>query len=80
MADKAKKPAPAPADDSTAVGATSATPVDPQTTSPTIDTEAGVTMGDGIRHLHSLSKGDEDYINGDPGKDDSVQKPEQDKL
>jgi hypothetical protein len=76
MADKKKK-----ADDTPgAVGATSATPVDPQTTSPTIDTEAGVTMGDGIHHLHSLSKGDEDYINGDPHKDDSVPKPEQDKI
>jgi hypothetical protein len=68
-------------DDTTgAIGATAANPIDPATSSPTIDTEAGVTMGDGIRHLHSLSKGDEDYINGDPHKDDSVQKPEQDKL
>ncbi|SNS01284.1 MULTISPECIES: hypothetical protein [Hymenobacter] len=31
-------------------------------------------------HLHSAAKGDEDYINGDMHKDDSVQKPEQDKL
>jgi hypothetical protein len=44
------------------------------------DPEAGITMGDETYHLHSLAKGDEDYINGDPHKDDSVQKPEQDKL
>jgi hypothetical protein len=44
------------------------------------DPEAGVTMGDNTYHLHSLSKGDEDYINGDMHKDDSAQKPEQDKL
>ncbi|RYU81602.1 hypothetical protein [Hymenobacter persicinus] len=77
MADNKK---PTPADDtSEAVGATRATPVDPQTTSPTIDTEAGVTMGDGIHHLHSLSKGDEDYINGETPEDDSRSKPGQDK-
>lgn len=44
------------------------------------DPEAGITMGDETYHLHSAAKGDEDYINGDMHKDDSVQKPEQDKL
>ncbi|UYZ63837.1 hypothetical protein [Hymenobacter weizhouensis] len=47
---------------------------------PIIDAGEGVQMGDARYHLHSAAKGDEDYINGDTGKDDSVQKPEQDKL
>lgn len=45
-----------------------------------IDVGAGVQMGDSVNHLHSAAKGDEDYINGDLHKDDSVQKPEQDKV
>ncbi|UOQ55047.1 hypothetical protein [Hymenobacter cellulosivorans] len=59
-----------------AIGATAANPIDPATTSPTIDTEAGVTMGDGIRHLHSLAKGDEDFINGTDDHADRRNQPD----
>ncbi|TGE23333.1 hypothetical protein [Hymenobacter metallicola] len=43
---------------------------------PTIDTEAGVTMGDGLRHLHSLAKGDEDFINGTDDHADRRNQPD----
>ncbi|MCB2379620.1 hypothetical protein LGH70_18635 [Hymenobacter sp. BT635] len=64
------------ADTKGAIGASAANPIDPATTSPTIDTEAGVTMGDGIRHLHSLAKGDEDFINGTDDHADRRNQPD----
>ncbi|MCB2408611.1 hypothetical protein [Hymenobacter lucidus] len=58
-----------------AVGATSASTGNIQSASPTIDSEAGVTMGDGIHHLHSLAKGDEDFINGTDLQQEPKDKP-----
>jgi|GEM_PF-4688514 len=80
MADTPKKTTPSTDDTQATQGAASNIPTPVAGSAPTIDAEAGVTMGDGIHHLHSLAKGDEDYINGDTHKDDSAAKPEQDKL